>query len=192
MASVNAKPSPEGLNTIRKRKIAFIICLLIYQQWTYMGKNCHILSVASKRLIFPKMLIFSNFALFSMNGIGHFLVAFCLCVKRSLHRNQFIWKCISPQVLFHANQTNFDKWIGDLDKVLIMEKRSQVEILRKKNFHNNSEKPWVVRSAVITKHPLKRFSDTYLLFVFFKNIVGIITAKFKLVISDTWSTETTN
>ena len=28
----------------------------------------------------------------------------------------------------------FNKWIGDLDIVLIMKKRSQVEILRKKNF----------------------------------------------------------
>ena len=38
------------------------------------------------------------------------------------------------QTLTDSNTTGLDKWTGDLDKVQITEKCSQVEILRKRIF----------------------------------------------------------
>ena len=55
-----------------------------------------------------------------------------VCSERLSDNFKYMLNLSLELLLSHKN--NSDKWISDLDKVSIMKKRSQVEILRKRIF----------------------------------------------------------
>ena len=60
----------------------------------------------TKRFLFSCISLFFLLSyVFYIHPIGHFRVAFCLCVKTSLNAKAFIW--FAPTDSFHNNQTHF-------------------------------------------------------------------------------------
>jgi len=71
--------------------------------------------IVSKSLAFPFLNLFS---------VGHFRIAFCLCVKTSLRASHSHGDVLRPQIHFHANQTGF--LMKSFARRLVLEKRRKV------------------------------------------------------------------